>query len=61
MSFLEPDNGEDYHIHDYFPFWRHGVTENGEDTQVLSDPLLPFIPHPEKSDNDSGYISEEEK
>jgi hypothetical protein len=60
MSFLEPDNGEDYHIHDYFPLWRHEVTENGEDTHVLTDPIIPFIPHPENFD-DSGYISEGEE
>ena len=49
---FQPDNGEEYYTYDYFPFWRDGLDENGGDTQVLSYPLLPFIPHRVASDDD---------
>jgi hypothetical protein len=44
MWFLEPDNGEEYDSYDYFPVWSGGVDENGRRTEVLVNPVLPFIP-----------------
>ena len=57
MWTFEPDNEEEYDSYDYFPFWRHGFDENGQETQVLSYSLLSFIPRRVGSDVDSGYVS----
>ena len=57
MWVVEPDNGEEYDMYDYFPVWRGVTDENGVRTEVLAYPLLPFIPRQVDSD-DSGYISD---
>src|SRR5438046_692643 len=45
LWFLEPDCGSEYYDrYDYFPIWRGGNDENGKDTLVLANPLLPFTP-----------------
>ena len=48
----EPDNGEEYDCCDYFPDWKGGVSNDGDDIWVLTDPLYPFAAH-SRRDNDN--------
>jgi hypothetical protein len=41
---IEPNNEEEYDRYDYFPVWTGGENGNSGDTEVLSNPLQPFIP-----------------
>ena len=42
---VEPDNGEEYDMDDYFPIWKYEWHEDGRMSNVLAFPLQHFVPH----------------